>query len=200
MALGELVEARDVFERGLPLRRSRVSEDDALILHNAAPLYWRLGELQKAIDSERKVLEIWSRVKDRNGTAFAHSTLGQFALQLGDTEEALRHQRAALQLWTEVGIVRGQAVSSLRIGTIEEARGNRLEALKHYRRSGILAASVNEQQERARALIRSGSVLATLGRHCGHPAEAGCRPPSRAADPRPCHPAEAGRYCARERI
>jgi CHAT domain-containing protein/tetratricopeptide (TPR) repeat protein len=162
--IGELVEAREAFERAIPLRRTERG-DDPLVLHNAAPVYWQLGELQRAIDLDRRALELWRAGKHWNGVALALTVLGKFALILGDTAGALRDQTEALRLWKLSGHHYGVVTSTSRIAAALEAEGKWDDAERKFAESVELSRKIGDARGESEALLGMGRVLNSSRRH-----------------------------------
>ncbi len=164
--LGELHEARDYLERVPPLKRLTTAENDPLVLLNSGPVYWQLGELQKAIDTEKRALEYWSDPAhpDFRGQAYVRNILAQFALQLGDTDEALQQVTEARRIFHAIMHGTGVVETTARLGAVHEARGDRARALQWYREALRLAEKIFDRQGQANALLGIGRTLNAMKR------------------------------------
>lgn len=163
--LGDLEEARDFFERVPPLKRLTTIENDPLVMLTAGPVYWQLGDLQRAIDVENAALAHWQKPEhfDHQGQAYVHNILGQFALHLGDTDEALAHAREARHLYGLTRHITGLVEATTRLGAVYEARGDRERALRTYREALRSAETIHDRQGQATALVHLGRTLTAIG-------------------------------------
>lgn len=164
--LGELEDARDHFERVPALKRTTTIPNDPLVMLTAGPVYWQLGELQKAIDTETAALEFWQtrEFENREGQAYVRNILGQFALQLGDTTQALRHASEARRIYQSKGHLTGVVETTTRLGTVYDALGEQERALRLYREALALAETIHDRGGQANALLNMGKTLTALER------------------------------------
>lgn len=162
--LGDPLEARAAYERSAELLRTPSGWTGVLPLHNAALLHWQLGDLQKALDTERLVLDRWKKGESGSATGYAYTVLGQFAFHLGDLPEARRMQTLAMNVFAASDHETGLAVTTSRMGTILEAEGKAEEALALYRQSAAMFSKVPDRLGEAGTLASLSGLLLTLGR------------------------------------
>lgn len=154
--IGELLEARDYFERLVAIPSP--SGVDPIHYNNMAPVYLQLGELQRALDMQRLSLAGFTRNGDAVGMGYALVVLGKIHLHLGEPAEALRLHQDALARWTEIGWHGGIAESQLNVGVDQEALGQRANALKAYR-SALRSFELEQHPVgQARALMRIAAL------------------------------------------
>lgn len=161
--LGDPLDARAAYERSAELLRTPSGWTSVLPLHNAALLHWQLGDLQKALDTERLVLDRWKE-SENGASGYAYTVLGMFALQLGDLPEARRMQTLARNVFAASDHETGLAVTTSRMGAILEAEGKAEEALARYRESAAMFSRLSDRPGEAGTLTDMCGLLLALGR------------------------------------
>lgn len=143
---GRREEARRELEASRPLISSRQQGETATVLMREAQGELESGEVNRAIDKLRQVIDLAPSFVD------AHLTLGEALSRRGDTAEAASTYRRALELRPDA------AAGVLGLGRALAAEGRAHEAVSAFREAVRLRpSSVEVHTSLARALIDAGN-------------------------------------------
>ncbi len=148
------------FERALVL----ASDPDAIetadqVMNYLGVVYYRMGELQKALESHEKSLAILSVSENEESKAIYYNNLGIVQKEIGLTREAAESFKKALPIMRKLDRPEFLAVLYMNIGSVydkleryDEALSFQKEALKLHRQTG-------RKFEECSALTNIGNVL-----------------------------------------
>ncbi|NEQ47513.1 MAG: CHAT domain-containing protein [Leptolyngbya sp. SIOISBB] len=135
----------------------RQAEADLLLLRGAEQ--YRIRQLQEALQSWERALEIYREVKDLQGEARALGNLGIVASNLGRYQQAIELYEQSLAIKRGLGDLEGQGVTLENLGDVYYHLEDYELAIDIYERSLAIA---NETEDISRAL----RILASLGESC----------------------------------
>lgn len=149
------------YERAVSLwqEAERLSDDgrgdrrgQANTLHSLGKLYRSSGNLQKAVDSYNRALQLRREIGDRQGEASTLSDLAAVYRDLDAPVKALEPYQRALQIFVELGNRRGEASARHNIGFVNFRMRRNDEALKFYAQALSIRQSENDLRGEASTL------------------------------------------------
>src|SRR5579875_3230889 len=126
--------------------------------------YWETSQLEPAVDSYRRALDIYRAVRDRGGEATCLANLAMVDVRLERYPEALGHHQRALDLYRELGMDWGQANVLSSMGVVYVKLGQYARALDCNQRALALYQLSGDERCVAGILSNIGAVHLHLGR------------------------------------
>ncbi len=114
------------------LRKVRDKKEKSNILNEVGIIFYRLGELDKALEYYGKALKLDEELGRKEGMAANYGNLGNVYRIKGDLDKALEYYEKALKLDEELGRKEGMAVQLGNMGTVYHTRGDFDKALEYY--------------------------------------------------------------------
>ena len=99
--------------------------------NNLANIYSTKGELNKALDAYYEALNIYLKLKSKDGAGIAHLNIGETYMEQGKYPEALTNLFAAHNLFAETKFINGLGAAQNNIGDIYRNQGNYTESSKY---------------------------------------------------------------------
>ena len=106
-----------------------------LSLNGIGNVYWRKGELEKALEYYERFLSIGESLDDKNSIGMAYNNLSLIHQGRENWDEAIEVLNKALNLSRETGSAEGEAVNLQNIGWVYQNTGNGKEALPYIERA-----------------------------------------------------------------
>jgi tetratricopeptide (TPR) repeat protein len=158
-------EAREHFERALPLFRQEHDErGEAIAMNGLGTVFRERGEHTSALALQGQAGVALERLGDLEGAAHAHYGIGYLHRELGDDVRAVEHLTRSLELFRNLGHGRGEATAVRGIGLVHRARGELAQAESYCARAHDLALATGDRllaaytaQGLAKVWIRQGT-------------------------------------------
>jgi CHAT domain-containing protein len=162
---GELLSTINYLEKALVLA-SFVPEEMNLgenfqaktIVKALATAAWKLGDYDKSIHYQNKVLPFVEKEEDPEELAEAHYFLGLLYSLAEKFPEAVEHLKTALTIFEEYEILDRLAQSYSQLGIVEENAAEYTHALKAFTASQKINEEIGEDLNRAREFRRIGKI------------------------------------------
>ena len=122
-----------------------------------------LGDLQKAIEYQEKVLEIAIGVGDRVREGGAYGNLGNAYQSLGDFQKAIEYHEKDLEIAIEVGDRFGEGGAYGKLGNAYLSLGDFQKAIEYYEKRLEIAIEVGDRVEEGSAYGGLGNAYQSLG-------------------------------------
>jgi tetratricopeptide (TPR) repeat protein len=117
------------------------------------------GDYPAAAASQHESLDLFRRLGDRLGQAWALDELGLLQQQTGDHEAAAANLAQALQLHRELGSRHGESVALNSLGELSAATSAPGEARRYHSQALAIAREIGAPPQEARALAGIGRSL-----------------------------------------
>ena len=121
------------------------------------------GEYSLALKSFMEALEIFKRIKDKNGIAEAYIGIGAMNNFLGEVDKALMFYQDGLKIGQELGAKDVMATALNNIGYIHKKQGEFKLALDYYKKSLIIHQNNADKPNIANTCNNIGVVYRDLG-------------------------------------
>ncbi|MBO6548158.1 MAG: tetratricopeptide repeat protein [Rhizobiales bacterium] len=144
-------------------RAVTLDPDDAESWNQLGIIQKRLGQLQAAKQSYKKVLALGNQLADKTLIAIATGNLGLIYQIQGDLTRAEEHHRRALVLEEELGRKEGMANQLGNLGLIYRTQGDLPRAEEHHRRALALEEELGRKEGMASELGNLGLIYRTQG-------------------------------------
>ncbi|MGK0179721.1 MAG: tetratricopeptide (TPR) repeat protein, partial [Nitrospinales bacterium] len=129
-----------------------------MIIKALATAAWKLGDYEKSIHYQNKVLPFAEKEEDPEELAEAHYFLGLLYSLTEKFPEAVEHLKTALTIFEEYEILDRLAQSYSQLGIVEENAAEYTLALKAFTASQKLNEEIGEDLNRAREFRRIGKI------------------------------------------
>jgi CHAT domain-containing protein/Tfp pilus assembly protein PilF len=161
---GEIEKAQSCHENALELAPKAPRVTEAAIRSSFGWIQRRRGELNEALDSLKKALEINLAEHDKRGTAAVLNLLGGVYLDLGENEKAREKYEEALAIHRSLGNNDGVGWALCNIGLVHLAEGRTREALERFEKAREPSLKGEQPRLKAAVLHGIGTALLELGR------------------------------------
>ncbi|MGH7543166.1 MAG: adenylate/guanylate cyclase domain-containing protein [Gemmatimonadota bacterium] len=140
-ALGNLDEAKNLYEQGMSFPLGEKDEQLVADLHNClGNVYSAYGEADRALREHEKALEIRERIGDRRGISKSLINIGFVFMELtDDLARAEDHFHRALNLTREIGDRQLRSMTLNNLGRVAIEKGEWKHALTRFQRMEELA-------------------------------------------------------------
>ncbi len=128
------------------------------IVKALATAAWKLGDYEKSIHYQNKVLPFVQKEEDPEELAEAHYFLGLLYSLAEKFPEAVEHLKTALAIFEEYEILDRLAQSYSQLGIVEENATEYTRALKAFTASQKINEEIGEDLNRAREFRRIGKI------------------------------------------
>jgi len=128
------------------------------IVKALATAAWKIGDYEKSIHYQNKVLPIAEKEEDPEELAEAHYFLGLLYSLAEKFPEAVEHLKTALSIFEEYEILDRLAQSYSQLGIVEENATEYTSALKAFSASQKINEEIGEDLNRAREFRRIGKI------------------------------------------
>jgi tetratricopeptide (TPR) repeat protein len=118
----------------------------AAALNNNSLTFQSEGNIAKALEYNRRALQLFEETNDKPNIAYSLNNLGYLYYNMGDIKQALEYQHRALKIQEQLQNKFGIASSLNFIAPIYEGQGESDKALEYYRRSLVINKEINNQQ------------------------------------------------------
>lgn len=165
LALGNIEEAKDLFEKGMSFPLDEADIQLVADLHNClGNVYSSSDDATRALEEHGKALEIRERIGDRRGIAKSLLNMGFVFLELtGDLTRAEEHFHRALDLTREIGDRKLRSMALNNLGRVAIDKGEWNHALTRFRRLEELAEELGWPLLRYVSLRNQASCEVSLG-------------------------------------
>lgn len=164
VALGEFDRALALHTEALEVYAAHGQEmERARQLVALGALYFRTGDLQRALDASLAAIEVQERIKDGPGQASAFRVAGNAAAALGRREPALNYLRRSAQIDVNpAGVARTQVLIAAQLRASGDLRGAELALAPALASSNALArAEALDERGRLRLARRDFAAAST---------------------------------------
>ena len=144
-------------------RAVTLDPDDAESWNRLGHIQMRLGQLEVAKQSYKKVLALGNQLADKGYIAVATGNLGAIYLTQGDLSRAEEHHRRALAMAEELGLKDGMASELGNLGVIYLTQGDLPRAEEHHRRALALEEELGRKEGMAAQLGNLGLIYRKQG-------------------------------------
>lgn len=165
MVLGELSQARDLYEEALTLAHKLNLKHQVGNLALALGSYYRdLNDHERALDRLSQALKIRLELGDTEGIAATHHLIAQTYTNLLRYDKTLEHANLAFSLYESLGLRRQKARALKSIGFAKMELGEPDVALDHYNQSLQISKELKDLRQQAHTYQSIGFVLGETGR------------------------------------
>jgi len=120
------------------------------VLGNLGIAYYRLGQVEKAIQYYEQALDIDKEIGDRRNEGNALGNLGDAYYRLGQVEKAIQYYEQALDIAKEIGDRRGEGNALGNLGNAYYSLGYRLgqveKAIQYYEQALDIAKEIGDRR------------------------------------------------------
>jgi tetratricopeptide (TPR) repeat protein len=149
--------ARNICEETLAL------QTDGSLIYNLSKIYQTLGDLQKALDYAQQSIEIYRKVRDRQGESSSLHQLSMIYKDLGELRKALSFSEQAIKIKIEIGDRCGEASSLHQLSIIYRNLGQLEQALSFVSRAIRIDKETDNRQGEAASLQQLSIIYYSLG-------------------------------------
>lgn len=149
---------------GTEAEKLQLTDKIALSQHYLANLFWKTGDYQQALHSNRLALQAFEEQGDVAMQALALATRGLVHLSIGNAEQALLDQERALELALRTGDLLDQATVRKNIGLVHVTSGHYGLALVEFTAAAHLDSLIGSHRGLAYDLRNMGVLLLEKGR------------------------------------
>jgi tetratricopeptide (TPR) repeat protein len=154
------------FEKALELASNpESSESRDQVMNYLGVVYYRMGELQKALEAHEKSLEILSINENEERKAIYFNNLGIVQKEIGLTKEAADSFKRALPILKKLDRPEFLAILYGNIGTVYNQLDRHKEALDFQNEALKLHRQTGNKLEECRVLGNIGNILREMGEY-----------------------------------
>jgi tetratricopeptide (TPR) repeat protein len=166
----ELSKCLDLINNGEKMLRTIDSENEAEIVNRVASLkylkgkvYWKRGELDKAIDLVQESFSLKQDFGNIYETADYQNLLGIFFIGKGELDKALDYLQKSLRLFEKLDLKSSIIKTMNNVGLIYWKKGNLSEALANYKISLEKSEELQNKQFTAKLSVNIGLIYWNMG-------------------------------------
>ncbi len=130
---------------------------------NMGIVFWKQGDMQKALDYYEKALKIDEDIGNREGVANQLGNMGNVFRIQGDMQKALDHFEKALKIDEEIGNREGMANDYGNMGNVFRIQGDMQKALDHYEKALKIHEEIGNREGMANDYGNMGIVFGIQG-------------------------------------
>ncbi len=130
---------------------------------NMGIVFWKQGDMQKALDYYEKALKIDEDIGNREGVANQLGNMGNVFRIQGDMQKALDHYEKALKIHEEIGNREGMANDYGNMGIVFGIQGDLQKALDHFEKALKIDEEIDNREGMANDYGNMGNVFRIQG-------------------------------------
>ena len=136
---------------------------NAAHLNTLGSCYYRLGQINTAIEHHQQALTIARDIGDRQGEAAQLGNLGSCYYRLGQINTAIEHYQQALAIARDIGARQSEATQLGNLGNCYSHLGQINTAIEHHQQALTIARDIDARQSEATQLGNLGNCYSHLG-------------------------------------
>ncbi|MEA5574504.1 tetratricopeptide repeat protein [Calothrix sp. UHCC 0171] len=138
-------------------------QEEANALLNLGIGYLRTGDYSKSLEVIQKSLNIFTKIKDRDGEKIALNAIGLIYSNLGEYQKALNYYQHALSMSREIKDIASEGSALSNIGTVYRNLADNQKALEYYEQALFNFRHVRDRSGEGTTLNNMGVSYESLG-------------------------------------
>ncbi|MCX9076293.1 MAG: tetratricopeptide repeat protein, partial [Candidatus Methanoperedens sp.] len=161
--LQEYLDTRGNYRTLVELYNGVLPGTHSAVLGNLGSAFYRLGQVEKAIQYYEKALAIDKEIGDRRGEGNALGNLGLAYDALGQVEKAIQYYEKTLPIDKEIGDRRGEGTTLGNLGNAFYSLGQIEKAIQYYEKALDIAQEIEDRKGEGNALGNLGIAYNRFG-------------------------------------
>lgn len=158
-----IIQGENLLELSTREQSAGIVQKKPTLLLLKGSIYWRKGELDRALEYCQKSLEFYEKLGNKRLIADALSNLGIIYRDKGELDRALEYSQRSLTLQEEIGHAQAIATSLNNLGLIYRDKGELDQALEYYKQSLAYFKEIQHNLNTAASLNNIGEIYTFRG-------------------------------------
>ncbi|MDF2435922.1 MAG: protein serine/threonine phosphatase [Bacteroidota bacterium] len=146
-------------------KRLSIKKTEGDALNNMAYIYQNQGNIEKAIEFNKKSLELQSSIGNKEGLAQSYNNIGTILNDQGNIREALEYFHKSLKIREEMNDAPGLATSLNNLGMVYQDQGDTTKALEYFEKSIGYYEKVGDKEGLGYPLSNIGFIYSSNGQN-----------------------------------